>query len=289
MDNKKSGILYAFSAYLIWGFLAAYWKIFSGIPALEIMAHRMFWAFCIVFAVLLMSGKVRGVADVFRNRNTRWRVIIRAAILAVNWYTYIWAISNGYILEASLGYYLNPLVSIFLGLIFLQERLSKLQWAAVGFAIAGVALKTILVGMFPVIAVVLAFSFGLYGLMKKKSTEGSFIGVASETLVVLPFAAAYLLFSEITGPAHFVEASVWMKLLFATTGVVTVVPLFLFSKGTGRIPLIWIGFLQFIAPTLMMVFGIFMYHETLTAFDLAGFAAVWVGILIFLLSFRKAY
>jgi len=288
MDKKQIGILYAFSSYLIWGFLAAYWKIFTGIPALEIMAHRMFWAFFIALFVLLANGKARGIADVFRNRHARRRVIIRALILAANWYTYIWAISNGYVLEASLGYYLNPLVSIFLGLIFLQERLNKMQWAAVAFAIAGVALKTVLVGRFPLIAVILAFSFGFYGLMKKKSTEGSLVGVASETLVILPFAAAFLLFHEITGPSHFVEATIWMKLLYATTGLVTIVPLFLFSKGTGRIPLIWIGFLQFIAPTLMMVFGIVMYEETMSAFDLAGFAAVWVGIVLFLFSFRRA-
>ena len=288
MNQKQKGILYAFSAYLIWGFLAAYWKIFSGVSALEIMAHRMFWAFLIGLAVLLVNGKAGEILDVYRNSATRRRVIIRALILTVNWYTYIWAVGNGYVLEASLGYYLNPLVSIFLGLIFLQERLSKMQWAAVALAVVGVALKTVLVGRFPVIAVILAFSFGTYGLLKKKSSEGSLVGVTAETLVLMPFAAAYLIFHEIAGPQSFIRAEFWMKLMFASTGLITIVPLFLFSKGTGRIPLIWIGFLQFIAPTLMMVFGILMYHESLSPFDLAGFIFVWAGIALFLLSFRKA-
>lgn len=288
MNKKQSGILFAFSSYLIWGFTPIYWQIFSGFSSLEILAHRIFWAFFVTILFFAVTGKSGEFIQVIRDRRRLRPIVLRAVLLAVNWYTYVWAVGHGRILEASLGYYLNPLVSIFLGLIFLQEKLNKLQWAAVGFAVAGVALKTLLVGQFPVVSVILAVSFGFYGLMKKKSSEGSLTGVAAEALILLPFAAGYLVFNEISGSASFIGASPWMKVMLASTGVVTVVPLFLFSKGTGRIPLVWIGFLQFFAPTMMMFLGIFMYHETMSVYDLAGFAGVWSGILIFLLSTSKA-
>ena len=288
MNQKQSGILCAFASYLIWGFLAAYWKVFKGVPALEIMAHRMFWAFLIGITVLAVNGRAGEVFSLYKDRARRRLIIFRAGFLVVNWYTYIWAVGNGYLLEASLGYYLNPLISIFLGLIFLRERLSPAQWAAVGFAVAGVLLKTVLVGRFPFIAVVLALTFGIYGLLKKKSSEGALVGVTAETLLVVPFASVFLIYSELTGSGSLVPAPLWMKLMFVTTGLVTIVPLSLFSFGAGRIPLIWIGFLQFIAPTLMMVFGLLMYHESMSLFDLSGFILVWIGIIIFLLSFRKA-
>ena len=190
-------------------------------------------------------------------------------------------------LEASLGYYLNPLVSIFLGLLFLRERLTPMQWIAVGFAAAGVALKTILVGRFPLVSVILAFSFGFYGLMKKKGTDGSIVGMTVESFILLPLSGLYLIFIESTGSGSFLTGDIIMKLLFVTTGLITVVPLILFAKGTSRIPLTWIGFLQFLAPTMMLLFGIFVYHETMSIFDLLGFASVWIGIVIFLVSSRR--
>jgi chloramphenicol-sensitive protein RarD len=288
MNRKKTGILYALSSYFIWGFTPIYWSIFSGINSLEILSHRIFWACILTCIFFAATGRLGEFGSVLKDRKRMGWIVLRALLLAVNWYTYVWAVSHGRILEASLGYYLNPLVSIFLGLIFLQERLNKMQWVAVGFAVAGVALKTIIVGTFPVVSIVLAFSFGIYGLMKKTSTEGSIIGIASETLVLLPFATAFILFSELSGPASFIEAALWMKLAFVSAGIITVVPLFLFSKGTSRIPLSWIGFLQFIAPTMMMIFGLFIYHEALPLVELIGFTVVWIGLVIFIFSFKKA-
>jgi chloramphenicol-sensitive protein RarD len=154
-------------------------------------------------------------------------------------------------------------------------------------AASGVALKTILAGSFPFVAVVLALSFGFYGLLKKISTDSAMTGVAAETLVILPIVLFYIIRSEVSGPAAFTGSPALTKLLFISTGVVTVTPLFLFSKAAGRIPLVWVGFLQFLAPTLMMIFGIFLFHEEMTAFDLTGFAAVWAAIILFVISNRR--
>ncbi len=289
MENKRTaGVIYAAASYLWWGFTPVYWKFFSGIGSLEIIAHRIFWAFFVSLFMLGITGGFARFKKVLSDRSQMGWIILRTVLLGFNWYTYVWAISHGRVLEASLGYYLNPLVSIFLGLVFMKENLTGFQWAAVGFAAFGVILKTALVGSFPVVSVILAFSFGFYGLMKKKSADGSIVGMTIESFLLLPLAAFYLVFTEIAGTASFLSSGPGMKLMFFTTGIITVVPLVLFAKGTTRIPLTWIGFLQFIAPTMMLIFGIFIYHENMTVFDIFGFASVWIGIAIFLISSRKS-
>ena len=286
MDKKTSGVLFAFSAYLFWGLTPLYWKIFSGISAEVLLAHRMFWAFFISAAMLILTGGIFRFKTILRERKGLGLIALRTVLLMVNWYVYIWAVSRGMVLQASLGYYLNPLVSILLGLVFLRERLGPLQWTAVGFAVAGVALKTILVGSFPFVSVILALSFGFYGLLKKKGSEGSLVGMTIETMLLLPLSAAFLIFTEFRGTESFLAAAGGMKLLFITTGVITVTPLILFANGTSRIPLSWLGFLQFVAPTLMLFFGVFLYGESLSGYELAGFAAVWVGVILFIISSR---
>ena len=286
MDKKTSGVLFAFSAYLFWGLTPLYWKIFSGISAEVLLAHRMFWAFFISAAMLILTGGIFRFKTILRERKGLGLIALRTVLLMVNWYVYIWAVSRGMVLQASLGYYLNPLVSILLGLVFLRERLTPLQWTAVGFAVAGVVLKTILVGSFPFVSVILALSFGFYGLLKKKGSDGSLVGMTIETMLLLPLSAAFLIFTEFRGTESFLAAAGGMKLLFITTGVVTVAPLILFANGTSRIPLSWLGFLQFVAPTLMLFFGVFLYGESLSGYELAGFAAVWVGVILFIISSR---
>lgn len=287
MEKRTAGVLYATISYVFWGLSPIYWKLFSALDSSQILAHRMFWALFVSLIMLASTGGLKQFKTGLLNRSRLGWNILRAVLIAGNWYTYVWAVGHGRILEASLGYYLNPLVSILLGLVFLKEKLSRLQWTAVGFAAAGVCLKTILVGNFPFISILLALQFGFYGLLKKKSTEGSLAGLAIECLILLPISAAYLIFAETSGSGGFISAGAGMKLLFMTTGIVTVVPLFLFSKGTTRIPLTWIGILQFIAPTMMLLFGVFIYGESMSVYDLIGFAAVWAGIIIFLFSSRK--
>lgn len=289
MDKRKTaGVFYALSSYLIWGFTPIYWKIFSGTGSLELLAHRIFWACFVSFLIFAATKSLGDFGALLKDRRRMGWVVLRAVLLSVNWFTYVWAVSNGMVLEASLGYYLNPLISILLGLFFLKESLTRLQWIAVGFAAVGVGLKTVLVGSFPLVSVILAISFGFYGLLKKKSTEGSLLGIGAESLILLPVAAIFLIFNEVGGSGSFVSAGIGMKLVFVTTGIVTVIPLFLFSKGTSRIPLVWIGFLQFIAPTMMLAFGIFLYGEVMSVYDFIGFASVWIGIIIFLVSSRRS-
>ncbi|MDC7226428.1 MAG: EamA family transporter RarD [Spirochaetales bacterium] len=288
MEERKAGVIYATVSYLIWGFTPIYWQIFSGVDSMQILAHRMFWALFVSLAMLAVTGGLLQFKNGLLDRKRLGWSVLRALLIAGNWFTYVWAIGHGKILEASLGYYLNPLVSILCGLIFLQERLNKLQWAAVGFAVVGVTLKTILVGSFPLISVLLALQFGIYGLLKKKSTEGSLAGLAIECLLLLPVSLFYLIFVEVNGSGSFLAADGLMKLMYVTTGIITVVPLFMFSKGAMRIPLTWIGFLQFIAPTMMLLFGVFLYGEDLSVYELTGFAAVWIGIVLFLFSSRKS-
>lgn len=287
MEKRTAGVLYATIAYLFWGLTPLYWHLFSSVDSQQILAHRMFWALFVSLAMLAVTGGLKQFKTGLLDRSRIGWSLLRAILIAGNWFTYVWAIGHGHILEASLGYYLNPLVSILLGLVFLKEKLSRAQWVAVGFAVAGVTLKTILVGVFPVISVLLAFQFGIYGLLKKKSTEGSLAGLAIECMILLPLSAFYIIFLEINGTGHFLAAGMGMKLLFITMGIITVVPLFLFSKATSRIPLTWIGFLQFIAPTMMLLFGILVYGESMNAYELAGFGTVWIGIIIFLISSRK--
>lgn len=288
MDKKiAGGALAAFSAYLIWGFLPLYWKLFYNVPSFVIMSHRIVWAFVFSFLALVLTGRLSELKTAFSSGRRIMMVVLRGVLLTVNWTIYIWGIGHGHVLEASLGYYINPLVSVSLGLIFLKERLNNYQKVAVGFAIAGVGVKTVLVGQFPVIAVSLALSFGLYGLLKKRSSETAVAGVASECLVIFPFALAYMIYSEMGGFGGFVPASGGMKILYSLAGIVTIIPLILFSAGSKRIPLFGIGFLQFIAPTLMMIIGLVKYGEVMSPFDLLGFIIVWIGIAVFIFSFKR--
>ncbi len=288
MDKKiVGGALSAFSAYLMWGFLPLYWKLFYDVPSFVIMSHRIVWAFVFSFMALAVSGRLSEFKAAFSSGRRIMVIVLRGILLAINWTIFIWGIGHGHVLESSLGYYINPLVSVSLGLIFLKERLNTLQKVAVGFAIAGVGVKTVLVGQFPVIAVSLALSFGLYGLLKKRSSESAVTGVALECMVIFPIALAYMIYSEIAGFGGFMPAGVGMKILYSLAGVVTVVPLVLFSAGSKRIPLFGIGFLQFIAPTLMMIIGLVLYGEVMKPFDLAGFVIVWIGVVIFMFSFKR--
>ncbi|MDC7127227.1 MAG: EamA family transporter RarD [Spirochaetales bacterium] len=285
--DRTTGVFLAFFSYLIWGLTPIYWKLFSTAGSFELLCHRIIWAFFISVAMIFIGREQRNFIVTLKDKKSIFWIVFRTVLLAVNWYVYLWAMGHGRVLEASLGYYLNPLVSIFLGVIFLNERLSKLGWFAVAFAAAGVAAKTFLVGHFPVVSVALAFSFGLYGLLKKKSSERSIVGMTMEAMFMFPFALFYFFKIESNGTGTFIASNMQMKLLFVTTGIITVLPLTLFAKGVKSIPLTWIGFLQFIAPTLMLFSGLFLYKENFSVYELSGFVLVWLGIFLFLISALK--
>ena len=275
------GVWQAVGAYTIWGLLPLYWKALHDIPALQLISHRVVWS-SVLLVVVLVAWRRLG-AFVARSRDARTLAIYGAAavLLGVNWLTYVWGVNAGFVVETSLGYFINPLLSVVLGVVFLGERLRRVQWASVALASAGVAYLTFDYGRLPWIALVLALTFAVYGLVKKTAPLGSVDGLALETVILFGPALAVLVLAEESGTGAVTGASVPMLLALAGTGVATTVPLLLFSSAARRIPLTWIGILQYIAPTLQFALGVFVFREAVSAHTLGGFAAVWAALVLF--------
>lgn len=254
----------------------------------EILAHRILWSFVFMCGILLYLKQVRPamqtVKGLILDGKAFFSLLLSAILISVNWYVYIWAVNHGLMLEASLGYYINPLVSVLLGIIFLKERLNKLQTIAILIAAFGVILSTVQYGSFPVVAFLLALSFGFYGLIKKRMSFTSAIGLTIETLLLAPAALVYLLFF-LKEPVVTMNPNSFGSLgLLFFAGVFTAVPLLLFSEGAKRIPLYQVGILQYIAPTITLFLGLFVYHEHLSAAKIVTFLCIWVAILLFTAS-----
>ncbi|HCE17391.1 MAG TPA: EamA family transporter RarD [Anaerolinea thermolimosa] len=276
----NKGILYGIAAYAIWGVFPVYWKFLQGVPALQIMTHRIVWSF--IFVSILVSLR-HGWKDIF-GRLTRRMVLLyllAGCLLAVNWLVYIYSVNAGFIVESSLGYFINPLVNVLLGVIFLRERLRPLQWVPVGLAGVGVLYLTISYGHLPWIALALAFSFGFYGLLKKLAPLGSLPGLTVETAVIFLPALGYLLAMEWTGSGSFGHVDLLQNTLLVLTGVVTAVPLLFFAEGARRIPLAMMGLLQYLAPTLQFLFGVLVYGEPFTPQRMVGFSIIWLALLLY--------
>ncbi len=276
----NKGVLYAIGAYSLWGVFPIYLKALAAVPAFQITAHRVVWSFFLLVVIVLVRREVgQWLAAVTR----RMLLVYLAAgvLLAVNWLTFVWAVVNGYVVEASLGYFINPLVNVVLGVVFLKERLRAWQWAPVGLAAAGVLWLTVNLGVPPWIALVLATSFGLYGLMKKIAALGSLFGLTLETgLIFLP-ALGFLLLQDGAGQGAFGHADGMTNLLLALTGAVTVAPLLLFSAGVRLIPLSTMGMLQYISPSLQFLSGILLFGESFGLARGVGFGLVWLALIAF--------
>lgn len=286
------GLLYAGAAFLIWGLGPIYWKAIAAVPALEISAHRVVWAFLFLL-ILIVAGRLRtefvsGLKD-FRILMT---LMLTAVILAGNWLLYVWAINNNYMLQGSLGYYINPLVNVVFGVLFLRERLRPAQVLAVLLAGAGVVYLTFSYGEFPWIALALAASFGLYGLIRKVAPVGALVGLSIETMFMLLPAAAYLIYLEAQGSASFLRGSVSIDLLLLGTSVLTAVPLTCFTAGARRINLSTVGLLQYMAPTLIFLLAVFYYHEPFAAAQVRTFIVIWIALIIYstdsMIYYRRA-
>jgi len=278
MDKK--GILYALGAYSLWGLFPIYWKWLQAVPALQLIGHRIGWSFILLMIVILASRQWTK----FRSTLTR-RVLgvylIAGLLLSVNWLIYIWGVNSEHVVETSLGYFINPLLSVLLGMIFLKERLRPLQWLPIGLAASGVIYLTWTYGSLPWIALSLAFTFGFYGLVKKTAPLGSLYGLTLETgLVFLP-ALAYLVYVESTGQGAFGHTGIISGLLMVGAGAVTTIPLLMFASAARRIPLTMVGILQYIAPTLQLLLGVLLYKEPFTQARLIGFSLVWVALIVF--------
>lgn len=276
----NQGYWYAIVAYIAWGLLPIYWKIFSKISAWEILSQRIIWSVVFVVILVLASKKWNSIKKAVPNWNSRIRIIISSLLIASNWTIYIWAVNNGHMIEASLGYYINPLVSVLLGVFFLGERLKPLQWGAMGVALIGVLILTINYGQFPWIALSLAITFGLYGLAKKKIHAEPLAGLTLETIVVLPLALLYLMIFQHGGKAWFV-LSWWQLIALLLAGVATALPLLWFAEAAKRLPLSIMGFFQYLAPTITLLLGLFLYQESFSEIDLISFSCIWIAIVIY--------
>jgi chloramphenicol-sensitive protein RarD len=277
----NKGILFAIGAYGIWGLLPIYWKTIDIVPAPQILSHRIVWSFIFLVIVLLMKKDLSTFTRVVQSKKTLAIFTLAAVLIGVNWLTYIWAVNAGYIVETSLGYFINPLVSVLFGVIFLGEKLRPLQWAPIILAATGVLYLTISYGALPWIALVLAFTFGLYGLIKKTAPLNSLHGLSLETGILFLPALFYLFYAEGQGTGLMGHADWLVTILLIFTGIATALPLLLFASAARKINLSTLGILQYIAPTMQFLIGVLMYGEPFTQSRLFGFSIIWTALLIY--------
>ena len=275
----KSGIAAAATAYFCWGLFPLFWKLLERLPAIELMAHRVVWCTLVVFAYLAFKGSARFW------RNLDWPLMrmlaLSSGLLAINWWVYIWAVNNGHIVESSLGYFINPLVAVLFGVLFLKEKLNGAQKVAVALAAAGVLYLTVQAGKPPWIALALALSFGSYGLIRKVAVVDSANGLLVEGLWLFLPAFAFLCWLGFNGTGGLGTLGLRTDLLLAVTGPITAIPLVLFAYGARRIPLSLVGILQYIGPTLQFASGVWIFHEPFPRDRLFGFALIWAALIVY--------
>lgn len=276
-----AGLAAAIGAFSIWGVLPLYLKPLGHLSALEIMSHRIVWCCLLVFLWLAVRGELGAVRAALGNRGTRLRLVATALLISVNWLLYVWAVGNGHVIDASLGYFINPLFSVVLGVLVLGERLNRSQQVAVALAAAGVLYLAVVAGRPPWIALVLATTFGLYGLMRKIISVDAVPGLASETLLLAPFALAFLGWLEVQGTGAIGHSPAHINALLVGSGLVTALPLALFAYGARRIPLSTVGLVQYIGPTLQFLLGVWVFQEPFTLERGIGFAFIWTALAVY--------
>ncbi|MFI6906781.1 EamA family transporter RarD [Nonomuraea sp. NPDC050394] len=281
MPDEKRGVLFGVAAYAMWGLFPLYWPLLKPSGALEILAHRMAWSLVAVVVILAVRRHWSWFRELLKQPRKLVLLALAAVIITVNWGTYIYAVNTGHVVEAALGYFINPLVSVLFGVLLLRERLRPLQWAAVGFGMLAVVVLTLDYGRLPWIALTLAVSFGVYGLVKKQANVGAAESLTVETLVLLTPALGYLVFLEATGQATFGHTNPGHALLLAGAGLITAVPLLFFTASAIRVPLSTIGVLQYIAPILQFLCGVLIVKETMPPSRWIGFSIVWLALSVF--------
>ncbi|CAG9621128.1 EamA family transporter RarD [Sutcliffiella rhizosphaerae] len=286
----RIGILSAGLSYILWGFLPLFWKLIDNVSAGEILAHRIVWSLLFMLIILVFIRKVPMFISELKALTSNWRralgIALASIFISINWGLYIWAVNADRVIEASLGYYINPLVSILLAVIVLKEKLSRLQTLSIILAGAGVLILTINFGTFPWVAMMLAVSFGFYGLIKKMVQLGALVGLAIETLFITPFALLFLSFVHVNGGGAF-GGSIGITAFLLFAGVVTAIPLLLFASGAKRIPLSMVGLLQYFAPTIKLILGVYLFNEPFTSIHLIAFACIWSALVIYTLSLTR--
>jgi chloramphenicol-sensitive protein RarD len=277
LSKNKLGLLFGVSAYVLWGAFPLYWPLLEPASALEIVSHRAVWTLVFCTIVLAITRSLKNTVATLKRPQVAAKLFLASILVSINWLVYIWSVNNGHVVEASLGYYINPLIMIAFGVILLKEKMRTMQWVAVGIAALGVAVLTIDYGRIPWIALALGISWGSYGLIKKQLGLGALEGLTIETLIVgLPY-LLYLLYIGDRGIGQFGQ-SVSITLLLIGAGAVTAIPLLLFNGSTTRLPLTVIGLLQYITPTIMFSIGVWVRHEDMPHARWAGFLIIWVAL-----------
>lgn len=279
--SQQRGLLATIVAFLIWGLLPLYLRPLRSVPPVEVMAHRIVWSAVLLLGWLALRGGFRDVARALSSPHTRGRLILCALLLSCNWLGFMWAVSVGRTLDASLGYFINPLINVVLGVVVLSERLTPLRWAAVGLAGAGVLWLAIAAGEVPWIALMLASSFAIYGLIRKVIPVEGVVGLAAETGVLAPLALGYLTWLQLTGSATFGAGHGWLTPWLMLGGLLTAVPLGLFAYGARLIPYTTVGLIQYLAPSLQFATGLFVFGEPFSGTRSVGFVMIWVALALY--------
>ena len=277
----RAGVAFALAAFLSWGFVPVYFKQLTQVPALEVLAHRIVWSVLLLGLYIATRDSFAATRDIFRNRRLVGGLVLSGALVAFNWLIFVWAVDHDRILETSLGYFINPLVNVVLGMVFLGERLRTLQWMAVGLAVLGTVYLTWDYGELPRVALLLAFSFGFYGLMRKQLPVRPVQGLFVETLLMLPAAVGYLLWLATVGRSSFLHGGNATDWWLVGTGVVTALPLLWFINAARRMPLSTVGFFQYLAPSLSLLLAVFVYGEPFTRSHGVAFVSIWLGLVLF--------
>ncbi|NIY88987.1 EamA family transporter RarD [Vibrio campbellii] len=280
-QRSRQGVLLAIGAYTMWGIAPIYFKSIAEVSPLEILSHRVIWSFFLLAALLHFGRHWRSVRDIIKNKTKMMFLVSTAILVGANWLIFIWAVNSNHMLDASLGYYINPLINVLLGMVFLGERLRKLQWFAVVLAACGVLVQLIVFGSVPVVAIALAMSFGFYGLLRKKVSVEAQTGLFIETLVMLPAASIFLFFIASTPTSNMFENPWQLNTLLIAAGVITTLPLLCFTGAATRLKLSTLGFFQYIGPSLMFLLAVLIYGEPFTSDKAITFAFIWGALVVF--------
>jgi len=284
----KKGIIYAVLSYLAWGFLPLYWRLFASMPAWEILAQRILWSFVFVALIVTVTMQWKRLKVIVSSRRSIAAVVLCSIFISVNWFLFIWAVNSHHVIETSLGYYMNPLISVLFAVFFLKEKLSRGQWLSLLLAGVGVLIMAVQYGQIPWVAISLAVSFSLYGLAKKIAKLDVLLGLTGETFVALPVALGYLIYIQSQGTATFAALSPVSTVLLLLSGVATALPLFWFAKSMQLLPLSLVGFIQYIAPTTSLLLAIFLFNEPFSQGNLISFSFIWAALILYsFVTFRS--
>jgi len=278
--SYKQGIIFAISAYIMWGVAPVYFKLVDQVSSVEILTHRVLWSFAFLLGVIAVTSGWHRVQHVFKQRKKIPLLLTSSVLIAVNWLIFIWAITNDLLVDASLGYYINPLFNVVLGTVFFSEKLRKAQWAAVALAVTGVLVELIAFGAIPWVSVALASTFSCYGVLRKKINVDAISGLFVETLFLMPIALVYIMLVDLPS-FDFVNTDFTLSMLLLAAGVVTTLPLLAFSAAAIRIPLSTLGFIQYIGPSLMLLMAVFIYGESFAPEKGLTFAFIWLALIVY--------